>query len=368
MAGRPVVADVNADAMPDIVVACGTCCGSKPDPDSGHIFVLLGDGAGSFCPAPATPIKVGASVRNVALGDVNGDKIIDIVAAEHDSHDLTVLIGDGTGRFIPRAGEAISVMNGPIKNPATGETAMPAGHTHEVALADINTDGRLDILATTVSGHGLASLLNQTDGTFTHAAGSPTRVRAPYDAIALADMNADGKIDVVFPSMAGNAINVMLGDGEGGFAHADGSPMKVDDRPGYVAVGDCNADGKPDVFATHDDVAMVDVLLNDGGGKLSVAAGSPIKPPATGFLWGIAPADLNADGRLDLACGNAAGKGVAIFLGNGKGGFLPVESEIAAGDGPGYVIAADLNGDGKIDLVTGNYDSGDVTILLAQGK
>src|SRR5688572_8721541 len=98
MAGRPVVGDVNADGKADIVVACGTCCGSKPDPESGHVFVLLGDGAGAFRPAPETPIEVGPSVRKIALGDIDGDKVVDLVAAEHDSHDLTVLTGDGSGR------------------------------------------------------------------------------------------------------------------------------------------------------------------------------------------------------------------------------------------------------------------------------
>jgi hypothetical protein len=368
MAGRPVVGDVNGDSRPDIVVACGTCCGSRPDDRSGHIVVLLGDGAGSFKPAPATPIKVGSSVRKVALGDLTGDKILDIVAAEHDSHNLTLLIGDGNGGFNRRVGDVVCVMNGPIRNPSTGAMVMPEGHTHEVATADINDDGRLDILATTVSGHGLAALLNQTDGSFTHSAGSPYRLRTPYDAIATADMNGDDKNDIVFPSIAGNEIHVMLGDGKGGFLPADGSPMKVAERPGYVAVGDCNNDGKPDVFATHDDAAMVDVLFNDGTGKLSVAPDSPIKPAVRGGLWGIATADLNGDGTLDLACGNAAGDGLAILLGNGRGGFLAVDSGIQTGDGPGYLAAADLNGDGRIDLVTGNYDSGDLTILLAQGK
>jgi hypothetical protein len=175
MAGKPVIGDVNADGHADIVVACGTCCGSKPDPTSGHIFALLGDGKGMFTPAPSSPIKVGPSVRKIALGDVTGDRILDIVAAEHDSHDLTVLVGDGAGRFIRRTSNALCVMNGPIKNSADGTTGIPAGHTHEVALADVNADGRLDILAGSVSAHGVAVLLNQTDGSFAHATGSPYR-------------------------------------------------------------------------------------------------------------------------------------------------------------------------------------------------
>ena len=365
MAGRPQVGDVNGDGHADIVVACGTCCGSQPDPDSGHLFALLGDGAGNFAPVPSSPIKIGPSVRKLALGDLDGDGKLDIVAAEHDKHELAILTGDGAGDFSKRVDQAISVMNGPIRNPSDNTMGIPPGHTHEVVLADVNADGRLDILATTVSAHGVAVLLNQTDGTFAHASGSPNRVRTPYDAIAMADMNGDGKLDIIFPSIAGNEVNVMLGDGTGAFAHAEGSPMKVAERPGYVAVGDANGDGSIDVFATHDDVTTLDVLLNDGGGKLSHAPGSPLSVDVRGYLWGIAPADLNGDGHLDLACGNAATSEIALLLGDGKGVFTR-DTTLTAAPGAGYVIAADLNADGIVDLVSGNYQGGSVSVFLGR--
>lgn len=366
MTGRPVIGDVNRDGHADIVVACGTCCGSKPDPASGHVFALLGDGAGMFVAAPGSPIKVGPSVRKLALGDLDGDGILDIVAAEHDSHELTVFKGDGRGGFSRSKAAAPCVINGSIRNPATGSSGIPAPHTHEVALADVNGDGRLDILAAAVSVHGVACLLNQTDGTFIHAEGSPFRMRTPYDAIAVADMNGDGNIDFIVPSVAGGEINVMLGDGTGAFAAAPASPLKVADRPGYVAVGDCNGDSKPDVFVSHDDITTISVLLNDGDGRLAPAAASPLKVMNNGFCWGITSADLNADGRLDLVIGNAATSDIALLLGDGAGKFHPAEKTLKAGDGAGYVAAADLNADGRPDIVSGNYGSGDVSILLAQ--
>lgn len=365
MAGRPQVADVNTDGHADIIVACGTCCGSRPDPDSGHVFVLLGDGAGNFAPSPQSPLKVGPSLRKLAVGDIDGDGHADIVGAEHDRHELTILLGDGAGAFARREGTELSVMSGPIRNPADGTMGYPPGHTHEVVLADVSGDDRLDILATTVSGHGIAVLLNDGSGSFSHATGSPVRVRTPYDAIAIADMNGDFKPDIVFPSIAGNEVNVMLGDGGGSFAHAEGSPMRVSERPGYAAAGDANGDGHIDVFVTHDDLTSVSVLLNDGTGKLSHAPTSPLEVPAGGFWWGIAPADLNGDGHLDLALGNAATDEVALLLGDGQGGFAR-DSTLKADAGAGYVIAADLNADGVIDLVTGNYEGGSVSVFLGQ--
>jgi hypothetical protein len=130
MTGRPAVADCNRDGNPDIVVACGTCCGSSPDPKSGHVAVLLGDGQGNFRAAPGAPIKVAPSVRKLALGDLNGDGTVDIVAVEHDSYDVTVLLGDGRGGFVEARGAL------------TGSGQSPNYPT----LADLDRDGRLDIV------------------------------------------------------------------------------------------------------------------------------------------------------------------------------------------------------------------------------
>src|SRR5262245_5745376 len=73
MAGEPVIADSNHDGNLDIILACGTCCGSPPDPLSGHVQILLGDGHGGFKRAEGSPIPVGSSARKVAVGDANHD-------------------------------------------------------------------------------------------------------------------------------------------------------------------------------------------------------------------------------------------------------------------------------------------------------
>lgn len=83
MPGEPTLVDLDADGDLDVVLACGTCCGSSPHADSGHVMVLLGDGKGQLQSAAGMPVKVGASVRKVAVGDVNGDGRLDVVAAQH---------------------------------------------------------------------------------------------------------------------------------------------------------------------------------------------------------------------------------------------------------------------------------------------
>lgn len=350
-AGRPITGDVNGDGFTDIVVACGACCGDRHEPKGGHIVVLLGDGRGGMRDAEGSPYKVGATARKLALGDVDGNGSLDIAVAEHDTNALSMYINDGTGRFTP--GPKVEIQSANVRP-----------HTHDVTFADANGDGRADLLATSADSGSISILLSKGNGTFQHAPGSPLKVgRHPYDSISIGDLNGDGKVDFVTPDLHGHAIVTMLGDGTGNFAHAPGSPIKVNDRPGYTAVGDVNGDGKLDAIATHDDYGILDVLLGDGTGRLTPAPGSPIRISVP--IWGVAIEDMDGDRRMDIVAGHAGGKTILVLWNDGKNGFSEERStRSSAGDGAGHIAVADINRDGHRDIVVGNYDSGDVSILL----
>jgi hypothetical protein len=354
MAGRPAVGDLNRDRKPDLVVACGTCCGSRPDPKSGHVVVLLGDGKGGFEPANGEPVKIASSVRKVALGDFDRDGDIDVAAAQHDSYEVVVLLNKGDGTLVR------------THTPPVGTVGGGGPHTHDIAVGDVNGDASLDILTTNANGNSLSVLLGDGRGQFAQAPGSPVSAGThPYDALAIRDVNGDGKADVVVPNLMANAISILLGDGRGGFAQASGSPIAVGERPGYVVVGDVNNDGKLDVCATHDDVGMVDVLLGDGTGRFRAAEGSPVRVDAP--VWGMDAADVNRDGNLDLALGAMGSHRPVVLLGDGKGGFsqfgqMPEDGSTS----PNYAVVADLDSDGRPDIVTGNYGSGDVSVFLGK--
>jgi len=355
MAGEPAVGDCNNDGNPDIVLACGTCCGSQPSPLSGHVMVLLGDGRGGFARAKGSPISVAPSARKVALGDMNKDGRLDILVALHDSYEVTFLLGDGRGGFAPAPTSPVLAGNG------------PRSHTHDIAVADVNADGNPDVMTTNANDNTISVLLGDGKGGFTQAAGSPIRAgRHPYDVVTFNDLNGDGKLDLITPNLQGNAVTVMMGDGRGGFASSSGSPFALGPRPGYVAIADLNDDRKPDIVATHDDDPLVAVLLGDGAGGFTPASSSMIQTSSP--VWGTGIADVNGDGKQDLVMSSSAGS-VIILLGNGRGGFAPaVCSPLPAGKLTNYVALADFNKDGKPDIVASNYASGDVNVFLNTTK
>jgi hypothetical protein len=298
MAQKILVADMTGDGNPDIVLTCGGTTEGKPDPKKGFVAVLVGDGRGAFKAAQPL-IPIGADGLKAAVGDLNGDRRPDIVVIAHDSYAVTILLQDERGQFDANRKRTVQASKG--DHP----------HTHDVAVADVNGDGNLDILTT-----------NEDDGN----------------------------------------VSVLLGDGTGRFAAAPGSPLAVGDRPGFVTLGDLTGDSKLDIVATHDDDPIVYVLRGDGRGGFRPTAGLPVKLKEN--VWGAVIADMNADGKNDLVLGAKKGH-VLILLGDGAGGFDndPVLVPVG-GKAPGNIAVADVNRDGKLDLITSNYESADVSVLL----
>jgi hypothetical protein len=126
-------------------------------------------------------------------------------------------------------------------------------------------------------------------------------------------------------------------------------------------ISDVNGDRKPDVVATHHEMNQLTVLIGDGGGGFVEAVGSPFDFGHNVFHAVVV--DINRDGKNDVVA--AAGDGVRVMLGDGRGSFTPGPASLT-GQGVYRLDVADVNGDGKTDVVTSNNESGNVSVLLGK--
>jgi hypothetical protein len=205
------------------------------------------------------------------------------------------------------------------------------------------------------------------DPLFRPAPGSPINIGGRPNDIAVADWNKDGKLDVVTCN-DGDTVTVLLGDGRGGFTPAPGSPIKA--AAHLIAVGDVNKDKNTDLALTHHDSFGVVVLLGAGDGRFAPAPGSPFAAHqgTKAHNHGLVLSDLNGDGNLDITTSNQDDNSVSILLGDGRGGFTPAAgSPFAVGRAPYPHAVGDVNRDGKLDIVTPNVGSNNVTVLLGDG-
>ena len=187
--------------------------------------------------------------------------------------------------------------------------------------------------------------------------------------ILIADINHDGNPDILVGNNGSGNLSVYLGNGKGAFAASKDSPFPAGPSPNDLAVGDFNGDGRMDVAIANHGVKLVTVLLGNGKGRFSFAPGSPFKVPSDPHPHGIAAADFNGDGKLDLAVDSWGENKVLVLLGNGNGTFQSSGAKFAVGQAPYQRLrAADLNEDGHPDLITSNWEGDSVSILLGDGK
>lgn len=326
--------------------------------------MFLGNGDGTFTPASGSPIPMPSPPYDdfaspytgpVAVGDFDNSGHLGLAIGEINNQAVVILLGQGNGTF--------AVSSATFAN-AQG---MP---TSALGAADFNADGNLDLaIANEISGIS-PLVLGYGKGAFT-ATGSLYTAGLPLGA-AVGDFNADGKLDVAEVgegggpnAPGGSGMAVSLGNGDGTFTQATGSPISLGKSLSAIVAADFNGDGKLDLAVTDSAGNAVIILLGNGDGTFTATPDSPIavgtQPDA------IVAGDFNNDGKLDLAIANYADGTVTLLLGKGDGTFTQATgSPYSVGKGPYKIVAADFNGDGKLDLATANLTDGTVSMLLQQ--
>ncbi|HMI98336.1 MAG TPA: FG-GAP-like repeat-containing protein [Gaiellaceae bacterium] len=277
------IGDVNGNGSPDLATA---------NVDANTVSVLLNRGDGSF--QAKTDYATGRVPEAVAIDDLNGDGKPDLATANVDANTVSVLLNRGDGSF--QANLEYATGRGP----------------YSIAIGDLNGDGKPDLATANEGADTVSVLTNGGDGSF--RAKRDYRTGSGPFSVAIGDLNGDLKPDLATANFDANTVSVILNRADGSFQ------AKLDYRTGRipwsVAIGDVDGDGKPDLATANREIAgeggsnTVAVLLNKGDGsfqaKLEYATGrSPVS---------VAIGDLNADGKPDLATANEVANTVSVLL------------------------------------------------------
>ena len=348
--------DLNGDGKLDLAVA---------DLNSNSVSVLLN----TIAPGAATPnfsprqnFPTGAGPVSVAVGDLNGDGRLDLVVANFNSNNVSVLLNTTD------AGAATLSFADKLDVP-TGEGPI------YVTTGDLNGDGKLDLAVVDLLVNAVSVLLNTTAAGAAIPSFAPKQDFATGDgplSVALGDLNGDGKLDLAVANFNSSNVSVLLNTTAPGGATSSFSGIQdfaTGDGPSFVTMGDLNADGRLDVVVANFVFDTVSVLLNTtivGATTASLAVNKEVAT-ATGPIF-VTAGDVNGDGKLDLTVANFNSDNVSILANTTVPGAaapsFATKQDFATGEAPLFVALGDLNGDGKLDLAVANLNVSTVSVLL----
>src|SRR2546428_153679 len=318
-----VVADFNQDGHADLIV-------------TPSINVFTGDGMGSFAPARRTAF---ADASAVATGDFTGDGTLDLAITQ-------AVVSKASTDLLCGSAPSVGVFVGPNLSHIP-PCLLAGGNPIAVQAADFDADGRTDLAIVSGVAHGLRIFKGQGDGRFAQVMTGETGGAVPgsfLNATAMAppvDLDGNGTFDLVVAHAGG--VRIFLGNGDGTFRN--GGSAGSGNATRAVAVGDLNADGRPDIASVESTDGRLLVAYALGGGTFSTQAIATIGADLTDVVI----ADIDRDGRADILVAHEGGGTVRIFFGNGDGTFV-ANPPLALSVKPKFLVVRDWDEDGDVDL------------------
>lgn len=335
---------IDSDLRPDLVVVSR---------DRGTATVLINDGQGSFVGSPPARVQAGVRPSAVALGDVNRDGAADVLVTSSTDQSLGVLL------------------QGP---PAVPVQFQPLAHVFvnllpsSLALGDANGDGAPDAVVANQLSSDVSLLLNDGRGNLIKSTQRDYSVGREPLAVALADLDRDGDLDLVVRSAASSSLTLLYNQG-GAFAASSRHDIKLAAVPTALAVADLDGDQAPEAVAALGN-GTAQVLWNDGAGGLDQLPSLSIAVAQN--VTALAAADLDLDGHLDVVAATAAEQRIYVLrntqMRTGQKGLERLPGGYAVGSRPVAVAIADFDGDERPDIAVANQDDSTVTLLFNQSN
>jgi len=317
-------------------------------------------------PPPATftsqqAFSVGTAPAFAAIADFNGDGKPDIVTVNMNDSTVSVLLN--TTPTGPAGARVASFAN--------QQTFAVGYFPFFLAVADVNGDGKPDIIVPNNSDSTVSVLLNTTPTratTVSFAAPVIIPLSNSPASMAVADVNGDGKPDLIVPNHSDNTVGVLLNTTPAGATTPTFATQQTF-AAGYIegiAVADVDGDGKPDIVTTNSDntVSVLRNLTPTGATTLTFATRQAFATDSPGFVTVV---DVNGDGKPDIIM-TSGNNTVIVLLNTTPTGMTTLtfatRQAFATGRRPNSVVVVDVNGDGKPDIIVPNEQDSTVGVLL----
>jgi hypothetical protein len=345
------VGDLDGDGKADLIVANFT---------SNTISIFRNtSSAGSVSYAAKIDLTSGTGTGYVAVGDLDGDGKLDLAVANYTANTVSVFRNTSPGAGTISYAARVNFTTG--SNPRS------------VAIGDLDGDGKADLATTNYLSHTVSVFRNTSPGagTISYAAkvDYSTGASSNPHAVAIGDMDDDGKADLAVANYTTNLVSVFRNTSlaAGTIAFATKVDFTSGTRPASIAIGDLDGDGKIDLAAGNRTSKTVSVFRNTSAGIGNINYAAKVDLTTANDPRSVAMGDLDGDGKADLAASNGGSQSVSVFKNTSTGvGVISYAAKVDFGTGttPISVAIGDADGDGKADLAMANYGSTSVSVII----
>ncbi|CAF4188978.1 unnamed protein product [Adineta steineri] len=332
------VSDINDDNRSDIIVA---------NEKANNIGVFFNVQDGYFRERVTYSTGFASNPQYISVVDVNDDDKPDIIVANNGGNNVGVLLHKESGQFHA------------IKCCGTGPETYLSG----VAVVDVNSDKKPDIILTSRNKNTIDVFLNDDHGHFSPQKNYKVSYGFGVMCPQVVDINGDTHPDIIVANSGGASIGIFFNVGDGTFTNWTTFSTEIGSQPSSISVVDVNGDNKPDLIVGNFKTSNIGILLNAGNGKFlnqTIYSTGHYSEPRS-----VVVADINCDNKPDIIVANSNKENIGIFLNFGNGTFQPQRTyATGVSTKPWSVTVGDVNDDNKPDIVFSDITNDQIVILI----